>query len=63
LDDDLSIKVEDIRIALEGELLDGGYCVNAIAAVKLRQLGSKQSVLHNGEYAIAEIFVERHAAL
>ncbi len=63
LDDDLGVEVEPVRVALEGDLLQGVDRVGAVSRVELGQLGPEGGVLEPREDPVAHVLVEGHPAL
>ncbi len=63
LQDDLGVEVESVGVGDEREIGECTHAVGAVARVPLRQIEARQRVLRGAEDPVADVLVERHAAL
>ncbi len=63
LDDDFRVEVEIVGHVIEVDARQGVQIICAVAAVELRQIQPQRAILENREDTVADIFIERHAAL
>ncbi len=63
LDDDFGIEVEVVSHLAEVDPLQRLHAVGPVAAVELRQVHPQRAVFHRCQNPVAQVFVQRHAAL
>ena len=62
-DDDLRVEVEIIGHVLGSNPAQGVQIISAVSAVELGQIQIERPVLHDGQDAVTDVLVKRHAAL